>query len=117
MNRPSIAGIWLTALACCLASAGCISEAAAVVKGGSTVDQVCDIAAKLFHTDRSEIHPTTSLAELDGDDLDCVELIMELEEHFNVSIDDDEFEAVSQDENWLDKITMGKLAAAVDRQK
>ena len=123
MNGPSIAGVWFTTVACCLtsacclASAGCLSEAAAVAKGGSTVDQVCDIAARQFHTNRSEIHPSTSLADLDGDDLDCVELIMELEQHFHVSLDDDELEAVSEDENWLNKITMGKLAAAVERQK
>jgi acyl carrier protein len=113
MIRPSLTWLWIGVLACGLAIAGCKSEAApAAAAGGSTVDQVCDVAAKLFHIDRSEVRPTSSLAELDRDDLDCVELILELEDRFNVSIDDAVYESASNDE-----ITMSKLAAAVDRAK
>lgn len=51
-----------------------------------TVDVVREIVAKQLGADVARLKESTSLADLGADDLDLVELIMELEEHFSISI-------------------------------
>lgn len=43
----------------------------------------------------SDVKPTTTLGELGCDDLDIVELIMEMEEAFDISISEDELDSLS----------------------
>lgn len=51
---------------------------------------VCDIAADVLNFPRVRITPASRLVEdLDGDSLDFIELIMELEDHFHVTIPTD----------------------------
>jgi hypothetical protein len=52
--------------------------------------------------------------------LDFVELVMELEEHFDISIPDDAAEGMLGTDNWqqgMKNVTMARLAAVVEEQK
>ena len=85
-----------------------------------TIDQVCRIAAELLGVDVAKIHPSTSLGDLGADELDTIELIMELEDHFDVTIPDGSVSEVTGDDEWqtgIDRLTMERLAEIVDRQK
>ena len=87
---------------------------------GSTIDQVCKIAAELMAVDRSRIDAETSLSDLGADELDFVELVMELEEHFDVFIPDEAAVEMMRTENWqqgMKNVTMFKLAAVIDERR
>ena len=56
--------------------------------------------------------PATTLAKLGCDDLDVVELIMEIEESFNIIISDDEFDALGGADGWQ-SISVLDLASLV----
>ncbi|MBN1909632.1 MAG: hypothetical protein JW818_07835 [Pirellulales bacterium] len=97
-----------------------VSDAARVGAPGSTVDQVCSIVAEQMGVSRPQISPQTSLGDLKADELDFVELVMELEEHFDVSISDATAEKMMGTNNWqqgMKNVTMAKLAAVVDELK
>ncbi len=86
----------------------------------STIDRVCRITAELLNVDASSVTAATSLDELGADELDFVELVMEIEEEFDISISDEAIENVTGTDNWqvgMKKVTMEKLAAIVDDQK
>lgn len=85
-----------------------------------TIDQVCRIAAELLGVDVANVQPSTSLGDLGADELDTIELIMELEDHFGVTIPDEALTEVMGDDEWqtgIDRLTMERLAEIVDRQK
>jgi len=113
----------LTALAC----VGCSQTATAPTRQSpsaehdqSTVVQVCRITAELLGVNSADVEPSTSLGDLGADELDIVELVMELEEHFDVFITDEAIGEVTGDEQWqagADKLTMSKLAEIVDEGK
>jgi acyl carrier protein len=46
--------------------------------------------AQAYNTTTGRVTPDTSLVQLGGDSLDTVELVMELEEQFHLSVPDDE---------------------------
>jgi len=84
------------------------------------VVQVCRITAELLGVNSADVEPSTSLGDLGADELDIVELVMELEEHFDVFITDEAIGEVTGDEQWqagADKLTMSKLAEIVDEGK
>ena len=58
------------------------------------------------------VKPTTTLGELGCDELDVVEIIMSLEEQFDIFSPDDEFEALSRQAGWSG-ITVLELANLV----
>lgn len=90
-----------------------------VPAGGDTVVQVCKIAAELMGVKRQAVNPSTSLADLGADELDTVELVMELEDHFNVTIPDEALSSMTGDNNWqvgFENITMNKFAEIIDKQ-
>ena len=85
-----------------------------------TVVQVCRIAAELLGVNAADVEPSTSLGELGADELDTIELIMELEDHFDVTIPDEAISDVTGDDDWqtgTDRLTMVKLAEIVNQQK
>ena len=60
------------------------------------------------------------VAELGADDLDFVELVMELEEHFSISIPDEAIEAPDGkvlEPSKFGELTMLRLAELVDRRR
>lgn len=85
-----------------------------------TVLQVTQIAAQLLDAKAEDIRPSTSLRDLAADELDMVELVIELESHFGVSIPDELITNVTRNDDWeagSDRLTMSKLAEIVDQQK
>jgi len=83
----------------------------------ATIDQVCGIAAEVMGVDRSRIDADTSLGDLGADDLDFVELVMELEEHFDVFIPDETAQKMMGTDDWqqgMKNVTMSKLADLID---
>jgi acyl carrier protein len=118
MSRPIAFLIGLTFVACL----GCAQPAPPPHQPASqdTIDQVCRIAAELLGVDPAKIQPSTSLGDLAADELDTIELIMELEDHFDVTIPDEAVSEVTGDDEWqtgIDRLTMERLAEIVDRQK
>lgn len=58
-------------------------------------DRVIDIVAEQLGVDKDKVKPETSFVnDLGADSLDTVELVMELEEEFNVNIPDDAAEKI-----------------------
>lgn len=74
-----------------------------------TTGAIRQIVANLLGVNYSDVKPTTTLGELGCDDLDIVELIMEMEETFHISITDDEFELLGTTEDWS-SVTILQLA-------
>ena len=61
----------------------------------SVTERVTDIVAEQLGVDKEKISGPTSFAnDLGADSLDTVELVMELEEEFNISIPDDAAEKI-----------------------
>ena len=56
-------------------------------------EKVCEIVSEQMGVDKSEITTATSFVnDLNADSLDTVELVMELEDEFDMSIPDEEAE-------------------------
>ncbi len=61
-----------------------------------TLDRFRDCAVEVLAVDAAQVTPEASFAEdLDADSLDLVELVMALEEAFDISVDEEELEAVT----------------------
>lgn len=60
------------------------------------LDAVYDACVEVLKVDKAELNEATSFADdLGADSLALVEVVMQLEEHFDVSIPEDELEGVS----------------------
>jgi acyl carrier protein len=58
-------------------------------------DRVIDIVAEQLGVDKEKVTPDTSFVnDLGADSLDTVELVMELEEEFDINIPDEEAEKI-----------------------
>ena len=93
---------------------------ALVAPSGDTLSVVREITAAQMGVDVNQIQPSTSLGELGADELDIVELVMELEEEFDVSIPDEAIENVTGSQTWsdgADRLTIRKLAEIVEGRK
>jgi len=70
-------------------------------------ERVIDIVAEQLSVDRDKVTPQTSfVTDLGADSLDTVELIMELEEEFEINIPDDvadKIETVGQAIEFIEK--------------
>jgi acyl carrier protein len=65
------------------------------VKVASVQDRVIDIVASQLGVDKEKVTPETSFVnDLGADSLDTVELVMELEEEFDIDIPDDAAEKI-----------------------
>jgi acyl carrier protein len=61
----------------------------------SVLERVTDIVSEQLGVDKDKISPETSFVnDLGADSLDTVELVMELEEEFDVNIPDDAAEKI-----------------------
>lgn len=66
-------------------------------------DKVIDIIVEQLNVTREECAPEASfINDLGADSLDLVELIMEMEENFNVMVSDDELEKVRTIQDVID---------------
>lgn len=50
-------------------------------------DVVCEIVTTRFGVEEEELNPETSISDLGADSLDLVELIMEIEDHYNMQFE------------------------------
>ncbi|MCE9552629.1 MAG: hypothetical protein K8T91_04525 [Planctomycetes bacterium] len=86
----------------------------------SIQQRVASIVAKLLWVESSQIKPTTSLRELEADEVDFAELVSELEEMFDISIHDDEAQRMlgiasdSRGRKDVGMVTIENLAYLVD---
>ena len=61
----------------------------------SVAERVIDIVAEQLGVDKDKVKPETSFVnDLGADSLDTVELVMELEEEFDINIPDDAAEKI-----------------------
>ncbi|WP_419841088.1 acyl carrier protein [Candidatus Poriferisodalis sp.] len=61
-----------------------------------TLDRFRSCAVEVLAVDAEQVTPEASFADdLDADSLDLVELVMALEEEFDISVDEEELEDVS----------------------
>ena len=68
--------------------------------------KVIDIISEQMGTDKSEItHQTSFINDLNADSLDTVELVMEFEDEFDMSIPDEEAEKIQTVGAAIDYIT------------
>jgi acyl carrier protein len=107
-------------IAGCDASSRPMSPAISNEDTGDITEQVCNIVAKQMAVDRSSVNPGTSLGDLNADELDFVELVMELEDHFQISIPDDAFAGATRNENWQEgkkKVTVASLIEVVNARR
>lgn len=74
-------------------------------------ERVIDIVAEQLGVDKEKVKPETSFVnDLGADSLDTVELVMELEEEFNINIPDDaaeKIETVGQAIEFIEKAQAG----------
>lgn len=74
----------------------------------STLEQVIALAAKHFNKKADTLSADTHLInDLKGDSLDSVELVMNIEDHFDIEMPEDEITGVR---------TLGALADIVSKQ-
>ena len=115
MTKPT--GWWLGLALLC---AGCGMGPPASKQPAATVDTVCDTAAQLMNVKRDKVSATTTLGDLGADELDLVELVMELEDKFDITIPDDAIEVSGEPSNktsGFHKISMQSLAKLVDERR
>lgn len=112
------------ALVFCVLTAGCDTEHPSapvqVTQTSSTLDAVCEITSELMGVERFKLTSETSLADLGADELDFVELIMEIEDRFGVTISDQAAEGLMGTNNWqqgMKNVTIAKLASLVDDER
>jgi acyl carrier protein len=75
----------------------------------STLERVVDIVAEQLGVDKEKISADTSFVnDLGADSLDVVELVMELEEEFDINIPDDAAEKIQ---------TVGQAVEFIEAQK
>lgn len=117
----SLLTIMLTGVACTQTSPPGPASTVNSQGAESTVDQVCKITAASLGVDLSRVTASTSLNELGADKLDFVELIMEIEEHFQIAIPDKVVENIAGTDIFqgddIKKVTILELARIVDDQK
>ena len=102
-----------TALGCSSATS---TNPAPSVSSDPVLAKVCEITSEQMGVNASRVTGETSLADLGADELDVVELVMELEDEFKITIPDEAITTISGSEKWepaAKKLTMAKLAEIV----
>lgn len=81
-----------------------------------SIDQVRKIMAALLGISQDKLTDSTSLQDLGADELDFVELIMELEETFDITITEERAEKLAgfSKKSGLKGATVERIAAMVD---
>jgi acyl carrier protein len=83
-----------------------------MAKVGAVQDRVIDIVAEQLGVDKDKVTPETSFVnDLGADSLDTVELVMELEEEFDISIPDDAAEKIQTVGQAIDFIEKAQAAS------
>ena len=82
-----------------------------------SVQRLCEIVADVMGMDVKNLNGNTSLADLKVDELDMVEIVMDLEEEFDVTISDDAVSELTGSEKWSSpaSLTIEKLMGLVKK--
>lgn len=94
-------------------------SAVTTAKERATLKEISTIIAGQMNVDKAKLQGTTSLTDLGYDDLDFVELIMELEEKFDIYISDEKFDALLESKDrvkGIKNVTLTKIADLVDSE-
>ncbi len=94
-------------------------SAVTTAKKHPTLEKISTIIANQMGVDKVKLQGTTSLADLGCDELDYVELIMEFEDKFDISISDERAEELLGAKDWnlgMKNVTLAKLANMVDAE-
>ena len=68
-------------------------------------ERVIKVIVKQLGVDESEIKPESSLVDdLGADDLDVIELVMGIEEEFDIEIPDEEFEKIKTVQDYINYV-------------
>ncbi len=100
-------------------SAHATSTSSATPASPTTIDRVRKIVSEQMGVALEKITPKTSLGALAADELDFVELIMELEESFSITITDTKAQALTGTSDWqrgMKNVTIEKLSTLVDER-
>ncbi len=62
-------------------------------------------AVEVLQVEPDQVKPDAKFSELDADSLDLVELVMALEEKFDITVDESELEGVETVEQAFDLVT------------
>ena len=84
------------------------------------VARVCGVVANQMGVDASKVSERTSMADLGADELDLVELVMELEDEFKITISDEAITNLTGNNEWqkgASKLTVANLADIVRTSK
>lgn len=77
----------------------------------SVPERVIEIVAEQLGVDKEKVNPQTNfISDLGADSLDTVELVMELEEEFDINIPDDAAEKIQTVGQAIDFIEKAKAA-------
>ncbi len=71
----------------------------------SDFDKLKRILSEQLGIDEETITPETTIEDLGADSLDLVEAVMNIEEEFNIDIDDNEIENLKTVKDFLDYIS------------
>ncbi|QCD84973.1 acyl carrier protein 1, chloroplastic-like [Vigna unguiculata] len=83
-----------------------------------TLQKVCDIVRKqLALPKESELTPDTKFSDLGADSLDTVEIVMTLEEEFNINVEEDGSQNISTVQEAADLIEKLVQEKKVDQNK
>ncbi len=89
------------------------SDGDTTVSAQAVEEKVIDIVSEQMGVDKSEITPATSFVnDLNADSLDTVELVMEFEDSFDISIPDDKAEGIKTVGEAIEYICQEKGYAA-----
>ncbi|MEO7427933.1 MAG: acyl carrier protein [Acidimicrobiales bacterium] len=73
------------------------------------LDRFKPLAVQVLSVDADKVVPEASFADdLDADSLDLAELVMALEDEFDITVEEDELEGITTVQHALDLVT-GKL--------
>ena len=84
------------------------------------VAKVCSVVAKQMGVEASKVSERTSMADLGADELDLVELVMELEDEFKITISDEAITNLTGNDEWqkgASKLTVANLADIVRKAR
>lgn len=63
-----------------------------MIERNDTVEKVIDLVASKLGVDKAKVVPTATLEDLGADSLEVIELVMRLEDLFDIQIDDEDIE-------------------------
>ena len=76
-----------------------------------TLDRFRALAVQVLSVEADKVVPAASFADdLDADSLDLAELVMALEDEFDITVEEDELEGITTVQHALDLVN-GKLGA------